>query len=141
MGKIVSNFFISLDGVVESPDKWHFPYFDEAMGLAVDDEDAAGLGERVAQVHVLAEAERAVEAVGVENHGERVGLIRLVDLDEALGKDVQGTAEPFAERGEPIGLGFELGLDLGQLLRDDGLAIAKRRDLAGQLIDLIGVPG
>jgi dihydrofolate reductase len=32
MGKIVSNFFISLDGVVESPDKWHFPYFDDAMG-------------------------------------------------------------------------------------------------------------
>jgi dihydrofolate reductase len=35
MGKIVSNFFISLDGVVESPDKWHFPYFDEQMGAAI----------------------------------------------------------------------------------------------------------
>ena len=35
MGKIVSNFFISLDGVVESPDKWHFPYFDDEMGAAV----------------------------------------------------------------------------------------------------------
>lgn len=35
MGKIVSGFFISLDGVVESPDKWHFPYFDDAMGAAV----------------------------------------------------------------------------------------------------------
>jgi dihydrofolate reductase len=33
--KIKSNFFISLDGVVESPDKWHFPYFDEEMGAAV----------------------------------------------------------------------------------------------------------
>ena len=32
MGRIVSNFFISLDGVVEAPDQWHFPYFDEAMG-------------------------------------------------------------------------------------------------------------
>jgi dihydrofolate reductase len=32
VGRIVSNFFISLDGVVESPDKWHFPYFDDAMG-------------------------------------------------------------------------------------------------------------
>lgn len=32
MAKIVSNFFISLDGVVEAPDQWHFPYFDEAMG-------------------------------------------------------------------------------------------------------------
>jgi dihydrofolate reductase len=35
VGRIVSNFFISLDGVVESPDKWHFPYFDEAMGAIV----------------------------------------------------------------------------------------------------------
>jgi dihydrofolate reductase len=33
--KIKSNFFISLDGVVESPDKWHFPYFDDQMGAAV----------------------------------------------------------------------------------------------------------
>jgi dihydrofolate reductase len=40
MGKIVSNFFISLDGVVESPDKWHFPYFDDAMGEIV----GAGMG-------------------------------------------------------------------------------------------------
>ncbi len=35
MRKIVSNFFISLDGVVEAPEKWHFPYFDDAMGAAV----------------------------------------------------------------------------------------------------------
>jgi dihydrofolate reductase len=40
MGKIVSNFFISLDGVVESPDQWHFPYFDDAMGEIV----GAGMG-------------------------------------------------------------------------------------------------
>ena len=35
MRKIKSNFFISLDGVVEAPDKWHFPYFDDDMGAAV----------------------------------------------------------------------------------------------------------
>jgi dihydrofolate reductase len=35
MRKIKSNFFISLDGVVESPDKWHFPYFNDEMGAAV----------------------------------------------------------------------------------------------------------
>jgi dihydrofolate reductase len=40
MRKIKSNFFISLDGVVESPDKWHFPYFDDEMGAAV----GAGFG-------------------------------------------------------------------------------------------------
>jgi dihydrofolate reductase len=35
MARIVSNFFISLDGVVERPDQWHFPYFDDAMGEVV----------------------------------------------------------------------------------------------------------
>jgi len=35
MGKIVANFFIALDGVVESPDQWHFPYFNDEMGAAV----------------------------------------------------------------------------------------------------------
>jgi dihydrofolate reductase len=35
MRKIKSHFFISLDGVVESPDQWHFPYFDDEMGEAV----------------------------------------------------------------------------------------------------------
>jgi dihydrofolate reductase len=33
--KIVANFFISLDGVVEAPHEWHFPYFDDQMGKAV----------------------------------------------------------------------------------------------------------
>jgi dihydrofolate reductase len=35
MGRIVANFFISLDGVVESPHEWHFPYFDDDMGAVV----------------------------------------------------------------------------------------------------------
>jgi dihydrofolate reductase len=35
MGRIVSNFFISLDGVVEAPHEWHFPYFDDDMGRIV----------------------------------------------------------------------------------------------------------
>jgi dihydrofolate reductase len=35
MGRIISNFFISLDGVVEAPDQWHFEYFDDDMGAIV----------------------------------------------------------------------------------------------------------
>jgi dihydrofolate reductase len=27
--------FMSLDGVIEAPDQWHFPYFNEEMGAAV----------------------------------------------------------------------------------------------------------
>jgi len=36
MRKIIAGLFISLDGVVEAPDQWHFPYFNEEMGAAVD---------------------------------------------------------------------------------------------------------
>ena len=35
MRKIAAGLFISLDGVVEAPDQWHFPYFNEEMGEAV----------------------------------------------------------------------------------------------------------
>jgi dihydrofolate reductase len=35
MGSIKSGLFISLDGVVEAPETWHFDYFDDQMGAAV----------------------------------------------------------------------------------------------------------
>ncbi|WP_242882230.1 dihydrofolate reductase family protein [Actinomadura litoris] len=37
MKKIIAGLFISLDGVVEAPDQWHFPYFNDEMGVAVTD--------------------------------------------------------------------------------------------------------
>ena len=35
MRKIVAGLFISLDGVYEAPEMWHFPYFNGEMGAAV----------------------------------------------------------------------------------------------------------
>jgi dihydrofolate reductase len=35
MGSIKSSLFISLDGVIESPETWHFDYFNDEMGAAV----------------------------------------------------------------------------------------------------------
>lgn len=35
MGFIKSSLFISLDGVIEAPETWHFPYFDDQMGAVV----------------------------------------------------------------------------------------------------------
>src|SRR5436190_9664256 len=35
MGTIKSGLFISLDGVVQAPDTWQFPYFNDEMGAAV----------------------------------------------------------------------------------------------------------
>jgi dihydrofolate reductase len=33
--KVIATFFVSLDGVVEAPQDWHFPYFNEEMGAAI----------------------------------------------------------------------------------------------------------
>ena len=35
MAFIKSGLFISLDGVIEAPETWHFPYFNDEMGAAV----------------------------------------------------------------------------------------------------------
>jgi dihydrofolate reductase len=35
MRKITAGLFIALDGGVEAPDQWHFPYFNDEMGAAV----------------------------------------------------------------------------------------------------------
>jgi dihydrofolate reductase len=34
MGKIVPTFYISLDGVVEAPERWQFPYFNDQVAAA-----------------------------------------------------------------------------------------------------------
>lgn len=36
MRKITAGLFISVDGVTEDPQDWHFPYFNDEMGAAVD---------------------------------------------------------------------------------------------------------
>lgn len=38
MARLVSTLFISADGVVEIDPDWHFPYFDENMGRAVNED-------------------------------------------------------------------------------------------------------
>jgi dihydrofolate reductase len=49
VGYLKTGQFISLDGVIEAPESWHFPYFDDEMGAAVGalmDNDAMVLGRR-----------------------------------------------------------------------------------------------
>ena len=36
MGRIAAALFTTVDGSAERPDRWHGPYFDDAMGEAVD---------------------------------------------------------------------------------------------------------
>ena len=50
MSTLSASFFISLDGVVEAPETWHFPYFNDEMAAAVQrsiaSSDAFLLGRR-----------------------------------------------------------------------------------------------
>ncbi len=41
MRKVIASEFVSLDGVMESPEKWHFPYFNDEMGDAIGEAMAA----------------------------------------------------------------------------------------------------
>jgi dihydrofolate reductase len=69
MRKVIANLFISLDGVVEAPDQWHFPYFNDEMGAAVDavlgSADTMLLGRKTYDDHAGAWPER--EAAGGED--------------------------------------------------------------------------
>jgi dihydrofolate reductase len=69
MRKIIANLFISLDGVVEEPGDWHFPYFNDEMGAAVDKvfstSDTMLLGRKTYDDHAGAWPER--EAAGDED--------------------------------------------------------------------------
>jgi dihydrofolate reductase len=53
MRRLVAGLFMSLDGVVESPERWQLPYFDDEMGQAVGAQlassDALLLGRRTYQ--------------------------------------------------------------------------------------------
>jgi dihydrofolate reductase len=46
--KVIATFFVSLDGVVEAPQDWHFPYFNDEMtaeiGAAMGSSDAMLVG-------------------------------------------------------------------------------------------------
>lgn len=37
MRYLKSGLFVSLDGVVQEPESWHFPYVDDQMGAVVGD--------------------------------------------------------------------------------------------------------
>lgn len=71
MRRITAGLFISLDGVVEDPHKWHFPYFNDEMGAAVtaqfDGSDTILLGRKTYDSFAGAWPDR--EAAGGEDAG------------------------------------------------------------------------
>ncbi|MEY2434082.1 MAG: hypothetical protein QOC92_3807 [Acidimicrobiaceae bacterium] len=71
MRKITAGLFISVDGVVEDPQLWHFPYFNDEMGAAVSatlgTADTVLLGRKTYDSFAGAWPER--EAAGGEDAG------------------------------------------------------------------------
>jgi dihydrofolate reductase len=69
--KLTAGLFIALDGVVEEPGEWHFPYFNDEMGAAVDAQlgssDTLLLGRRTYDSFAGAWPDR--EAAGEEDAG------------------------------------------------------------------------
>jgi dihydrofolate reductase len=70
MRKIVAGEFISLDGVVEAPNEWHFPYFNDEMGEAVGSDmagaDAMLLGRRTYEEFASAWPNRPSDEPGAD---------------------------------------------------------------------------
>jgi dihydrofolate reductase len=82
MRKITAALFISLDGVVEAPDQWHFPYFNEEMGAAVDativSADTILLGRKTYDSFAGAWPEREAEGGEDADFAKRLGDARKI---------------------------------------------------------------
>jgi dihydrofolate reductase len=147
--KIKSNFFISLDGVVESPDKWHFPYFDDEMGAAVGaafaDADTLLMGRVLYEEwaaywpehadepfgdvmnsikkYVVSDSLRAAEWQNSELISGNVATQKLTDIKAQEGGDIAMSGSPTTVRWLlREGLLDELNLLVHPLVVGDGMA-------------------
>ncbi|MGW0809088.1 dihydrofolate reductase family protein [Nonomuraea sp. NPDC002799] len=75
MGSIKSGLFVSLDGVTEAPDTWHFGYFNDEMGGAV----GALMGGNDAML------------LGRRTYDEFAGYWPNADADDPMTKQMNGT--------------------------------------------------
>jgi dihydrofolate reductase len=82
MRKITAGLFISLDGVVEDPQDWHFPYFNDEMGVAVDAQlgsaDTLLLGRKTYDSFAGAWPEREVAGEEDADMGKALGDARKI---------------------------------------------------------------
>lgn len=82
MRKLKASFFISLDGVVEAPDQWHFPYFNDEMGVAVSavmgEVDTLLLGRKTYDSFAGAWPDRELAGEGDADFAKKLGDSRKV---------------------------------------------------------------
>lgn len=88
MRKIVAGEFLSLDGVMEAPNEWHFPYFNDEMGQAVGGQmaeaDTMLLGRRTYQEFAAAWPDRPSDEPGADfmNNTPKLVVSRTLDTVE-----------------------------------------------------------
>lgn len=115
MRKLVANFFISLDGVVESPDQWHFPYFDEEMGEAV------GAGMAAADAMLMG---RVLYQEWADYWPEQSGDEPFADHINAISKYVLSTTLDTVEWRNSTLIRGDVATEIGRLKEQPGQDIA-----------------
>ena len=85
MRKIVAGLFISLDGVVEAPETWHFPYFNDEMGAAVaeqaDSSDTMLLGRQTYEEFAAYWPNQSSDEPFADNMNQTPKLVASTSLD------------------------------------------------------------
>ena len=114
---------------------------DHVPGLVA--KGAHAIGDRVVlrldPLQILVAADHLVEAVRIQDHRHRVGLVRLVDRHQPLTESIQGALQPRAQDHEPALGPVQLRLLSLQLGGDDRFAVAQRGDLPTELVQPIVV--
>ncbi|MED7954507.1 dihydrofolate reductase family protein [Streptomyces sp. BE303] len=89
--KIVTGLFISLDGVVEAPETWHFPFMNDEMGAAVGqmhaEADTLLLGRKTYETFAAVWPHRSGEMADAIN-----GIRKLVASTTLTGTDWNNSA-------------------------------------------------
>ncbi|MCC2313976.1 dihydrofolate reductase family protein [Cellulomonas xiejunii] len=101
MATVISTLFISLDGIAEVSEDWHFPYFDEQMGAAVtedyEDVDVLVLGRVTYDSFAGAWPDREAAGEDDAQFARQLGDVRKVVAtrgDQELGwRNVERTAD------------------------------------------------
>jgi dihydrofolate reductase len=137
MRRITAGLFISLDGVVEDPQDWHFPYFNDEMGVAVDRQLAAAdtllLGRKTYDSFAGAWPER--EAAGEEDAamGKALGDARKVVVSN---QDLQFTWRNSEQlKGDLVEAVTALKNEAGADIAMSGSVSVVRQLLAADLLD------
>lgn len=112
MRKIVSGLFISLDGVVEEPQTWHFPYFNDQMGAAV--------GAQMASADTMLLGRHTYEGFAA-SWGHRSSDVPFTDVINAMPKLVVSNTMTSADwRNSTLLRGDDLATTVGEIKAGPG---------------------